>query len=286
MKEEVDKLGGNGVVEVLIHAPTSNETTVNEQINIMENLIQQGVDVIAISAESDEPLTTLLKKAAEAGIVVFEFNMPTVDLTSEYYVSNIGYDQFEAGRLIGEWAVNHFGDKPTKTAILEGFPGTLNTQRLEGFLKGIEGHDNFDVAFSQTANWTRDDGQSVTENMLEAHPDIDFIAGLYDEMSLGAYNAVKAAGLQDKIVIAGYDNTEAGYDSIQKGEMAMTVDNGAKNIGSSIVISAYQYCKQGKEVERVIDVGSIALDKNNINEFDTDSYKYVKQEPVPNYLQD
>ena len=46
--------------------------------------------------------------------------------------------------------------------------------------------------------------------MLEAHPDIDFIAGLYDEMSLGAYNAVKAAGLQDKIVIAGYDNTEAG----------------------------------------------------------------------------
>lgn len=284
IKEEVDKLGGSSVIEVLIHAPTSNSTSVNEQIDIMESLIEQEVDAIAISAESDEPLTALFKQAAEAGIAVFEFNMPTVDLTSEYYVSNIGYDQFVAGRLIGEWAVKYFDGKPTKTAILEGFPGTLNTQRVEGFLEGLKGHDNFEIVFQQTANWNRHDGQSVTENMLQAYPDVNFIAGMYDEMSLGAYNAVKAEGLEKSIIIAGYDMTQEGYDSILAGQLGMSVDNGAKNIGRSIAISAYQYCMKGKMVDRVIDVGSIAYDSSNINEFNVDDYTYVKQEPIAGYL--
>ena len=285
IKEEVDKLGGSSVIEILIQAPTSNQTSVNEQIDIMENLIEQGVDVIAISAESDEPLSALFEKAAKAGIVIFEFNMPTVDLTSKSFVSNIGYDQFIAGRLIGEWAVKHFGDKVTKTAVLEGFPGTLNTQRLEGFKKGIEGHDNIEIVFSQTANWNRDNGQSVTENLLQSNKDINFIVGLYDEMSLGAYSAVKAVGLQDKIVIAGYDMTLDGYKSIKNGEMYMSVDNRAKDIGKNITISAYQYCMLGKKVNQIIDVGSAAYDINNIEEFDTNNYVYVEQKPIPGYLQ-
>ena len=68
----------------------------------------------------------------------------------------------------------------------EGFPGLVNSMRLDGFKCALEGHDNFEIVASQVADWTRAKGQEVTENLLTAHPDIQFLFGLYDEMSLGA----------------------------------------------------------------------------------------------------
>ena len=50
---------------------------------------------------------------------------------------------------------------------------------------------------SQTADWDREQGLKVTENILHAHSDGQLIVASNDEMALGAILAVQSAGRQD-----------------------------------------------------------------------------------------
>ena len=57
-------------IELLVQAPASNTSTITEQGNIMESMIQQGVDAIALATESDNSMLPYLRAAAEADIPV------------------------------------------------------------------------------------------------------------------------------------------------------------------------------------------------------------------------
>ena len=77
-------------IELIVQAPSSNASTITEQGNIMETMIQQGVDAIALATESDESMLPYLREAAEADIPVFLFNMTEINDQNIYYVSSIG----------------------------------------------------------------------------------------------------------------------------------------------------------------------------------------------------
>jgi ribose transport system substrate-binding protein len=235
------------------------------------------VDAIALATEDQNAMLPYIKAAADKGIPVFLFNMSEVSPDDPYYVTNVSFDQYGASHQIGEWAIDHFGDEPTKIAVLEGFPGVVNTQRLDGFMDAIKGHDNLEVVASQAADWTRAKGQTVTENILQAHPDIDFIYGLYDEMALGAVAAVKGAGKLGDVVIAGYDNTRDGYESIKAGELSVTVDTASKAMGVGVVQAIKDFVVDGKKIDRSIMQQTVVYDASNIDEFNTDNYIYVPQ---------
>ena len=53
------------------------------------------------------------------------------------------------------------------------------------------------IVASQTANWERDQGFNVFQNMLQAHPDIDTLFACNDLMALGAIEAIRRRG-QDR----------------------------------------------------------------------------------------
>ena len=61
--------------------------------------------------ESDNSMLPYLRAAAEADIPVFLFNMTELDKDNIYYVSSIGYDQYNAGLEIGKHVAEHYGDK-------------------------------------------------------------------------------------------------------------------------------------------------------------------------------
>jgi len=279
IKEEIDRKGGEKYAKLLLQVPTSNTTSIQEQTNILENLVEQKVDVIFLATESEEAEMPYMKKAEEAGIPVFLFNMAELRPDDPYYVSMIGYDQKNAGYLIGKWAVDTFGDKPTKAAILEGFPGLVNSMRLEGFNCAIAEHKNIEVVASQVADWTRAKGQEVTENLLTAHPDIQFLFGLYDEMSLGAITAIKERGLISQIAVAGYDNTKDANASIKAGEMMVTVDTAAKEMGTNLMKTMHAFVIEGKSVDRIVNSALVVYDQSNIATFNEENYIYVPRQP-------
>jgi ribose transport system substrate-binding protein len=281
VKEEIDRDGGDKFAKLDVLAPPNQDKALEGQIGILESLLAQNdLDVLCISTENDGEMIPYLKKFAEKGVTIFMFNQPAGSSDNKYYISNVGYDFNEAPKLMAEWAVKHFGDKPVNMLFLEGIAGTHNTIRKNAFMNVIKDHPNFKVVASQSAGWTREGGQSVSENMLTSNPNINFIFSVYDEMSLGAMVAVKAANKQNDVVVGGYDLTEDGYNSIKKGEMAASVTTNPKEMGENLIKTVADYNVSGKQVEKQVFTNLKVYDKDNINEYDPNNFKYMKQEQV------
>lgn len=273
-KTAVDELGGSDVIDLVIQAPSGQSGTA-EQMNIVESWIQQGYDAIAICTANDQAMTPAYRAAAKKGIPVFVFNTPKSMAVNPYYVANIGYSQYEAGRLMGLWLVKNFGHKKTNLAIIEGLPGVHNTERLNGFTDGIKGNKNIKIIASQPGDWARDKGQTVMENLLTAHPGkINVVWGMYDEMALGAVAAIKARGLSGKITVMGYDNTPDANAAIKRGEMHATVDTAAKEMGYNLIFSIKKFVMNGEMVPKLVNSKIAVWDQTNIEQFDTVHYRY------------
>jgi ribose transport system substrate-binding protein len=268
-KEEIKKLGNK--MELIVQAPSSNTSTITEQGNILEGLIQKKVDAIALATESDTSMLPYLREAAKANIPVFLFNMSTIDKKDIYYVSSIGYDQYKAGYEIGKWVAANY--KKGKIGVLEGYPGVVNTQRMDGFKKAIAKNNRLKIVASQVANWTRESGQKVTEGILTAHPEISILYGPYDEMVLGGLVVVKERNLLNQIHVVGFGCTKDGVNAIKNGQMAATINVNEKGTGFDIIDAVYDFCVKGKNVKKVINREPKVYDAKNLKQLDMSIFK-------------
>lgn len=267
---------GEGEIEMIIQAP-SGQSGIAEQMNIVETWVNQGIDAIALATANDQAMLPIYEQAAEAGIPIFMFNMPVALSENPYYVANVGYDQYEAGRLMGLYVAETYGSEPTNLAIIEGLPGVHNTQRLEGFMAGLGDTETVTIVASQPGDWVRDRAQTVMENLLTANPGgIDVVWGMYDEMALGALAAIRSRGLGGEIDVLGYDNTPDAYEAILRGEMRATVDTAAKDMGYQLVMAVHDYLRGGEMVPKVINSEIVVWDQSTISEFDTANYVLVE----------
>ncbi|WP_429818056.1 sugar ABC transporter substrate-binding protein [Ensifer sp. B1-9] len=277
VKEEIDKRGGGETIELLVQAPSSQSAT-DDQIRTMEAWINDGVDAIAVALYNEGALLPSIRRATEVGIPVFLFNSPVAD--NPYYVSDIGYDQADGGRAQAQWMVDTYGDKELNVGILEGLPGPHTSQRMKGFNEIISKHPNFKIVAQQPAGWVRAQGLSVTENMFTAHPDIDVLVALYDEMALGGLQALKAKGLNGKVAIVGYENMKEANDAILTGDFAATVDTGAKEEGRNIIRAVEEFVMKGNPLPKKIFIAPTTYDLKNIKTFNQDDYVYVPQQKM------
>ncbi|HCD42839.1 MAG TPA: hypothetical protein DEQ64_03695 [Lachnoclostridium sp.] len=78
-------------IELIVQAPSSNASTITEQGNIMETMIQQGVDAIALATESDESMLPYLREAAEADVLLLSPNTKELyELCDRVYIMREG----------------------------------------------------------------------------------------------------------------------------------------------------------------------------------------------------
>ena len=88
------------------------------------------------------------------------------------------------------------------------------------------------IVASQPANWERDQGFNVFQNMLQAHPDIDSVFACSDLMALGAIEAIAAAGKTGKIRVIGFDALDDAKKAIAAGTMEASVAQFPSEMGT------------------------------------------------------
>jgi len=120
--------------------------------------------------------------------------------------------------------------------VLEGIPGhETGDERLRGFREVIAKSPGIKIVASQPANWERDQGFNVFQNILQANPNVNGLFACSDLMALGAMEAIAAAGKTGKIVVIGFDALPEAREAIKKGAMAATVAQFASRMGSTAV---------------------------------------------------
>ena len=224
----------------------SQDDSATEMSNV-EDLINQGVDVIMINPTDSDAVKSAVEAANKANIPVITLDRGANGGT---VVSHIASDNVAGGKLAGEYIVELLGGKG-KVVELEGIPGASAARdRGEGFNSAIAGKD-LKVIAKQTANFDRAQGLTVMENILQAQPEIDAVFAHNDEMALGALEAIKASGRN--ILVVGFDATNDAKAAVAKGAMAATVEQLPKEIGSLGIQTAVKVLN-GEKVENMIPV--------------------------------
>lgn len=218
----------------------------SKQASDVEDLIQQGVDLILINPVDSSAVGSAVESANVAGIPVI-----TVDRSAESgeVVSHIASDNVAGGVLAGEYILELIGEG-AKVAMLEGVAGSSAARdRGEGFLTAVEG--KVDIVSSLTANFDRGEGLTVMENMLQANPEIQGVFAQNDEMALGALEAIEASGKDIKVI--GFDATDDALAKVEEGKLAATVAQKPEEIGKVAIETAAAYLN-GEKVELFVPV--------------------------------
>src|SRR6185436_1964459 len=141
-------------------------------------------------------------------------------------------------KLAGEYVVRATGGH-AKVGVLEGIPGHETADsRNRGFKDAIAGSPGMTIVASQPANWERDQGFTVFQNMLQAHADIDTVFAASDLMALGAVEAIAASGKTGTIRVIGFDALDDAKKAIQAGRMEATVAQFPYEMGKVAIESA------------------------------------------------
>jgi ribose transport system substrate-binding protein len=239
---EADRLEATLVVQA-----AEREVDVEKQMQIIENLIQTRVGALAITPSGSKEIVPAIAKANAAGIPVVIVDT-RVDPAAEKeagieIASFIGSDNYDGGKVAGQHLVEISGGKAT-VGLLEGIPGhETGDSRLRGFKDAVKAHPGIRIVASQTANWERDQGFTVFQNMLQAHKDIDTLFACNDMMALGAVEAIEAAGRTGKIRVIGFDAVDDAKKAMQAGTMVASVAQFPAEMGKLAVSSAVALIK-------------------------------------------
>jgi len=244
-QEAADRLGVNLQVQA-----AEREVDVEKQMQIVENLIQTGIKALAITPSGSREIVTALVKAKAANIPILIVDTrldakaaADAGVQTEAY---IGSDNYAGGRLAGDHAVKVTGGK-ARAAILEGIPGhETGDSRLRGFRDAVKDTPGIAIVSSQPANWERDQGFNVFQNMLQAHPDIDLVFAASDLMALGAIEAIAAAGKTGKIRVIGFDALDDAKKAIAAGTMEASVAQFPSEMGRLAVEGAVKVIRGEK----------------------------------------
>lgn len=236
-QEAADRLG----VTLQVQA-ADRESDVDKQMQIVENLLQTGIDVLAITPSGSREIVSALVKAKNANVPIVivdtRIDAQAAAAAGVQPQTFIGSDNYEGGKLAGEYVVSSSGGK-ARVGILEGIPGHETADsRLRGFKDAVAKAPGVTIAASQPANWERDQGFNVFQNMLQAHADIDTVFAASDLMALGAIEAIAAAGKSGRIRVVGFDALDDAKKAIDAGTMAATVAQFPYDMGKVAVESA------------------------------------------------
>ncbi|MBC9784962.1 sugar ABC transporter substrate-binding protein [Heliobacterium chlorum] len=236
----------------------AKETSIEQQIAIVDELIRDKVDAIVIAPGSSTELIPVLKKAQEAKIPIVNIdNRLDPKLCKELGLIDVPFISVnnEQGAYLSAKVISDKINSPTEAVILEGIQGTDNgEQRKRGALRALGENKNVHVIASQTGNWKIDEAYEVTAKLFQSHPNIGAIFCANDMMALGAIQYLEKTEKKG-VLVAGYDALDEAKKAIRAGKLAATIDQQADLQGYTGIEYAYKAIRGEKNpLETMIDV--------------------------------
>jgi ribose transport system substrate-binding protein len=231
-----------------------------QQADDIQDFITQGVDVIVVNPVDSAAIVPSIEAANDAGIPVI-----TVDRGADGgdVLSHIASDNVLGGQLAGEYPFEQIGGEGD-VAQLEGVPGASATNdRGEGFDQALGEADGVELVSSQTANFNREEGYSVAQNLFQANPELAGLFAQNDEMALGALEAAEEAGLD--LVVVGFDATDDAVAAVRDGRLAATVAQQPSEMGR-LGIEAAVAAANGEDVDAEQPVEVTVVTADNVGE--------------------
>ena len=228
----------------------SGEMDPAKQNNQLTDFAAQGYDAVFLNPVDSKAVAEGVKKAYQAGIPVFTYDVQVQDeQAKKIIVSHIGSDNYQGGRLAAESMIKVTGDNG-KIAII-GYPEISSCiLRVKGFKDYLkEQESKLKIVTELSGKGNRNDGYTVTTDILQAQPDIVGIFAINDPSALGAYAAVVKAGKTEQITVVGFDASPAGKQAVYEKKLFDSPQQFPRRMAKGTVEAFIKYLN-GEEVPK------------------------------------
>jgi len=247
----------------IIYGQGAAATDIEGQIALIESMVTNGVQGIALTPV-DPTVATALDKAVAAGVkvVLMDNNIP--DWNGRTALATT--DNYAAGKIAGGYLKTVLKDGDT-LAILEGVPGVPSLDdRVNGMLEGLAGV-KVDIVGRGATDCTEEKGLNVAQDILTANPELKAIYAACGPPAAGAARAITNAGIaNDKIILVGFDFCCGEAEALTAGTEDATVAQFPSKM-AELGVDALVRAIRGEKVESLIDSGAALVTKENMAEF-------------------
>jgi ribose transport system substrate-binding protein len=233
------------------------------QVKVIEDLIAQHVDGIAISALDDAGLVPVIADATKAGIKVITFDAPA---PSSEALTYIGTDNKSAGVAAGKKMGEVMKGKG-KVIILQGGLGATNLNlRTQGFKEALAKYPDIKVLDVVNENGDFNEAMNKTEAVLQTYPDLTAIFSVSAEGAPAAAQVLKQQGKAGKVVLAGFDDMKDTLEGIKDGTVSFCLVQKTFKMGW-LSVEALLDAGKGKKLPKVTDTGVLFVTKDNVGTY-------------------
>jgi fructose transport system substrate-binding protein len=204
------------------------------QVQAIENLISLGAKGFLITPNDSKAIVPSIDLAHQQGMLVIALDTPTDP--ADAVDATFATDNYQAGRLIGQWAKAKFAaeGKQAKIAMLDlnANQVSVDVKRDQGFLDGfgipvgdpnkIGDENDPRIAGHDVTDGAEEGGRTAMENLLQKDPSINLVYTINEPAAAGAYQALKAAGREQDATIVSIDGGCPGVDNVKAGVIGAT----------------------------------------------------------------
>lgn len=279
--EEAEKLGA----ECVFLSADGDAKKQNEQCEI---LLGQNVDVLVIIPKSATAAARAVQKAKAQGVPVISYDRLILNADVDVYLS---FDNERVGEMQAEYLVNQ---KKGRYFLLGGSPDDNNAKMFRqgqmNVIQPLVDKKEITIVGDNWADgWSPNKAREIIESMLvSVGKDIDVIVASNDGTAGGAIQALKAQGLDGKVLISGQDADLQACKRVLAGTQSMTVYKPLKKLATRAAQIAVQLARKEpikgttklnnglKDIDSVF-LEPISLDKSNLVEVLTGDGYYTAE---------
>ncbi len=168
---------------------------------LLAKAISEKPDVLVVHNPTVQLLARQIKQAESQGIKVLQLNLQSNQPSNAF----VGANWTRIGNDIAEDIVKECGAGSGKSGKVAIIPGQLtaadSVMMNDAAFKVFKEHPEINVVSNQASDWEPEKARQITATVLQQNPDLCAIFGHWDVHTIGAGNAVKDAGLEDKVLV-------------------------------------------------------------------------------------
>lgn len=231
------------------------------QVAAIETCIANGAKGILLTASDTSSIVPAVQQARDAGLVVIALDTPLEPIDSADMT--FATDNFLAGELIGQWAASALGGEAANAKIamldLAVSQPSVGVLRDQGFLQG------FGIELGDPNKWGDEDdarivghdvtagneegGRKAMENLLASDPMINVVYTINEPAAAGAYEALKAIGRENDVLIVSVDGGCPGVANVKEGIIGATSQQYPLLMASKGIEAIAAWAKDGVKPE-------------------------------------
>ncbi len=246
----------------------------DEQITYAQNMINEGIDYLLLSAADTAGWDTVLQDAKAAGTKVILFDR-TIDASEDLYEASIVSDMDEEGNKAVTWLEGQGLDEYNIIHI-QGVMGSAAQQgRTKALDEKVAADDKWTLVTQQTAEWNAEKAQQIVQSVIDSGEDFNVIYAENDDMAKGAVAALDAAnikhGVDQKVIVMGFDCNKWALEELKKG--AWNYDGQCNPFQAEYIDDVIKSLEAGEEIaEKTIIMEEKGFDAKEITDEDIEKF--------------